>query len=59
MKKTRETIDTVTSNIIGVTGMTITHNIGSTLPGTTGAIAGTHIPTFMGLGLMKNTIKKQ
>ena len=58
MKQTKQTIDTVTSTIIGVTGMTVVHNIGGTMGGLPGTIAGTHTPTIMGLGLLANATPK-
>jgi len=57
MKPAKETLGIVTSNVVGVTGMRIVSDIGGTMGGTTGAIAGTHIPTTMGLGLLAGTGK--
>lgn len=53
----KDTTEIVTANIIGVTGMQITHDIGSTLPGPLGQIAGTHTPTMLGLGLLSGTAR--
>lgn len=49
--KIKDTLDTVTSNIIGVTGMTIMRDTG------TSPMTRTHIPTTMGLGLLAGTAK--